>query len=184
MPRIYLGLGSNLGDRGRNLRRALERLRSVVTIDAVSSVYRSEPVGYREQPDFWNLVVRGQTALPPGELLGELQRIEAELGRTRSFRNAPRPIDIDILLYDDVVLRTSSLTLPHPRMLERGFVLYPLMEVDPEVRHPVTGERIADRLARAEGLERVERIPAGDRLLAGPAEGGEDGTEPINGAGG
>lgn len=165
MARVYLGLGTNLGDREANLRAALERLREVATIEALSSVYRSEPVGYREQPDFWNLVVRARTELPPEALVEAAKRIEAELGREPAFRNAPRVIDIDLLFYDDLRITTPTLTVPHPRLLERGFVLRPLAELDPELRHPVTGERIADRLACAEGLERTERLFPGDRLL-------------------
>ncbi|HEX6940035.1 MAG TPA: 2-amino-4-hydroxy-6-hydroxymethyldihydropteridine diphosphokinase [Longimicrobiales bacterium] len=165
MARVYLGVGTNLGDREANLRTALRRLGALGRIAAVSSVYRSEPVGHRPQPDFWNLVVELETVLTPEALLREAQRVEAELGRVRSFRNAPRPMDIDLLLYDDGIIDSPVLTVPHPRMMERGFVLRPLVEIAPGLRHPVTGERFADRLARAEGLERTERLFPGERLL-------------------
>lgn len=165
MPRAYLGLGSNLGDREAHLRAAIRQLRAVGSISAISSVYRTEPVGYREQPDFWNLVLELETGLGPEELLREALRIEEALGRVRTFRNAPRPIDIDLLFYDDLVLESPHLRLPHPRAMERGFVLFPLAEIAPQLRDPRTGERIVDRLERAEGLERVERLFPGERLL-------------------
>lgn len=171
MVTAYLGLGTNLGDRAANLRAALAHLGAAVRIVAVSSVYRSEPVGHRDQPDFWNLVVEVRTALPPEDLLRAVQRIEDGLGRTRPFPNAPRVIDIDLLLYDDVIVESPELTVPHPRMLGRGFVLRPLVEIAPRVRHPATGERLADRLERAEGLERTERLFPGERLLEEADEG-------------
>lgn len=165
MAHAYLGLGTNLGDREANLRAAIGGLSEIGTIASISSVYRTEPVGYRDQPDFWNLVVELRTALAPEALLRAVQRIEDALGRTRPFPNAPRVIDIDVLLYDDLVSETADLTVPHPRMLERGFVLRPLVEIAPELEHPGTGERLAERLERAEGLERVERLFPGRRLL-------------------
>jgi 2-amino-4-hydroxy-6-hydroxymethyldihydropteridine diphosphokinase len=111
---VYLGLGSNLGDRGANLRRALSALSDVAEVEAVSRVYASEPVGYGDQPEFWNLVARVRTRLEPVELFERLQQIENELGRVRSFRNAPRTIDLDILTYDELVLNTrSSRSTPH-----------------------------------------------------------------------
>jgi 2-amino-4-hydroxy-6-hydroxymethyldihydropteridine diphosphokinase len=181
VARVYLGLGSNLGDREANLARALARLRSVMSIEAVSWVYETEPVGYREQPDFLNLVVVGQTELTPEALLEATQGIERELGRERPFRNAPRTIDIDLLLYDGLVRESPELTLPHPRMLERQFVLRPLADVDPELRHPVTGERIADRLAGEGTGERVEARFPGERLLGGSEEGGRGPEAPGGG---
>lgn len=145
MATAYLGLGTNLGDRDANLAAALELLDERVGIDAVSSVYESEPVGYTAQPKFLNLVARIRTKLAPRDLLEALQEIERELGRERHFRNAPRVIDVDLLLYDDEVLEEPGLTVPHPRMLERDFVLRPLVELDPELRHPIRG-RLVDRL--------------------------------------
>lgn len=165
--RVYLGLGTNLGDREQNLRSALRRLRGLGEITAISSVYRSEPVGYSDQPDFWNLVVELRTKREPIDLLEEVQGIEAELGRVRTFRNAPRTIDIDVLLYGDEILDTEQLAVPHPRMMERAFVLRPLTEIAPDLRDPRTGERIADRLDRPDGLERTERLFPGERLLDG-----------------
>ncbi|MEJ2678307.1 MAG: 2-amino-4-hydroxy-6-hydroxymethyldihydropteridine diphosphokinase, partial [Gemmatimonadota bacterium] len=145
MATVYLGLGSNLGDRDANLARALELLEGRLGIDAVSSVYESEPVGYAAQPEFLNLVARVQTDLAPRAILDVLQGIERTLGRERHFRNAPRIIDVDLLLYDEQQLNEQGLTVPHPRMMERDFVLRPLIELEPELRHPTAG-RLADRL--------------------------------------
>ncbi|MFW6201224.1 MAG: 2-amino-4-hydroxy-6-hydroxymethyldihydropteridine diphosphokinase [Gemmatimonadota bacterium] len=176
MTRVYLGLGTNRGERGENLRRALARLRRVVAIDALSSVYRSEPVGHRRQADFWNMVVRADTDLDPEPLLERLKGIERAMGRRATFPNAPRVIDLDILLYGDGVVRTPTLEVPHPRMLERGFVLRPLAELDPDRRHPVTGRTIAEHLrAAAPGLERTERLFPGERLEDGVVDGESSG---------
>lgn len=164
MAAVYLGLGTNLGDREGNLREALRRLDRIVSIDAVSTVYLSAPIGYREQPDFWNVVIRACTTQAPIDLLHSLKRIEKELGRRSSFRNAPRPIDIDILLYGEVRLAGPELVLPHPRMLERAFVLRPLLELDPEARDPRTGQPLRQHLS-SERLEPVEPLFPGSRLL-------------------
>lgn len=166
MARVVLGLGTNLGDREALLTAALAGISGVVDIRRVSSVYRSEPVGYRDQPDFWNIVVAGETSLPPETLLAGMGEIERRLGRRPTFRNAPRLIDIDLLLYDDRVLKDPDIEVPHPRMLERAFVLRPLVEVEPEGAHPVTGRRFAEHLAEGEGRwERTERLFPGERLL-------------------
>src|SRR5690242_19698259 len=111
---VLLGLGANLGEPRRQLAEAVARLRGVVDEVRVSSVYRTEPVGHREQPDFYNLVVGGWTSLPPEALLREALLIERALGRERTFANAPRRIDIDLLAYGGVVMETPELTLPHP----------------------------------------------------------------------
>jgi 2-amino-4-hydroxy-6-hydroxymethyldihydropteridine diphosphokinase len=133
---VYLALGTNMGDRRNNLVRALQELQVAVTIQIVSPVYETEPVGYLEQPRFLNLVCMGMTALAPLPLLSFAKDIEQALGRTPGIRNGPRPIDIDILLYDDLQLNTPQLTLPHPRMAERAFVLAPLADIAPELLLP------------------------------------------------
>src|SRR5688500_3576363 len=156
---VFLGLGSNQGDRERNLRDAVERLGAVVEVDAVSSVYETEPVGFQQQPDFLNLVVRARSALPPDALMTELIGIERAMGRERSFRNAPRLIDIDLLMYGDLAIDMPELVVPHPRMVGRAFTLLPLIELNPALRHPVTGERLAD-IATRTPLERATRIGA------------------------
>src|ERR1700731_4791369 len=111
---IYLALGSNLGDRRGNLAAALQRLREIMEITVVSSVYETEPVGYTDQPRFLNLVLRGQTTLPPQDVFPAINKIEKALGRQATFRNGPRPIDIDILFYDDLHITQDELTIPRP----------------------------------------------------------------------
>jgi 2-amino-4-hydroxy-6-hydroxymethyldihydropteridine diphosphokinase len=174
---VYLGLGTNLGDRESNLREALRRIGEHVEIDAVSTVYLSEPVGYRAQPAFWNLVVRGETRQRPLALLRSMKRIERALGRRPSFRNAPRPIDIDILFYGDVRLAGRELELPHPRISEREFVLRPLLELEPGLRDPRTGQPLRAGLDvnRTVGMRLEERklrlthgMALGDLYLCGP----------------
>ncbi|HWV56397.1 MAG TPA: 2-amino-4-hydroxy-6-hydroxymethyldihydropteridine diphosphokinase [Longimicrobiales bacterium] len=165
MAIAYLGLGSNIGDRRRNLRRALARLGAFATIEAVSSVYESEPVGIREQPDFWNLVVRVSTDLAPRALLERVREIERQLGRVEAIRNAPRTLDIDLLLYDDLVIREPDFEVPHPRMLDRAFVMLPLAELDPERIHPVTGRSIRNQLGAELVPARVHKLFDGAELL-------------------
>lgn len=138
MPTIaYIGLGSNVGDRQANCRKALDALASAGRVIAVSSFYRTEPVGYRDQEAFINAVVALETDLSPRELLAECLRIEERLGRTRGLRWGPRTIDLDILLYGDRVVEEPELTIPHPRLALRRFVLEPLAEIAPAARHPV-----------------------------------------------
>ncbi len=161
----YVGLGSNLGDPERQLGEALRRLSAIGTLDGLSSVWRTEPVGFADQPDYLNVVARLRTTSQPLELLDSLQAIERDIGRERPFRNGPRTIDLDLLFYDDVQLSTQRLTVPHPRVLERGFTLRPLAELAPELRHPDTGRSVADHLAAAEPLEAGEPLFSGSRLL-------------------
>ncbi len=161
---VLIGVGSNLDDPVERLAEAVRRLEGAVEVLAASSVYRSEPVGFREQPDFYNLVVRGRTALEPHALLARLHAVEDAMGRRRSFVGAPRVIDLDLLACGGVVLDGPELTLPHPRMAERAFVLVPLAEVAPEWRHPRVGRTARELLAGAGTLERIERwgeLPAG-----------------------
>ena len=146
MAVAYIGLGANLGDRLGTLRTAVQRLRTFGRVTAVSSLYETEPVGYLEQPRFLNAVVALETALPPAGLLRALLSIERDLGRTRSFANAPRTLDLDLLLVEDVILDIPDLTLPHPRLPERAFVLVPLAEIAPEVVHPGSGKSIRELL--------------------------------------
>jgi 2-amino-4-hydroxy-6-hydroxymethyldihydropteridine diphosphokinase len=120
-------------------------------------VYRSAPVGYLNQPDFLNVVCVGRSVIPASELLRQIREIEVALGRTRSFPNAPRTIDIDILAYGDRVLDTPELIVPHPRLHQRAFVLVPLSEIAPAWRHPVFGKTAAELLSAAGPLERIER---------------------------
>jgi 2-amino-4-hydroxy-6-hydroxymethyldihydropteridine diphosphokinase len=153
----YVGIGSNLESPRAHVEAALADLDRVPDTRVVkrSSLYRSAPVGYASQPEFVNAVAELSTGLPAERLLGELQQIEAAHGRLRSFRDAPRTLDLDLLLYDDEVRCSPSLTLPHPRMHERAFVLQPLVEIAPAVSVPQRG-RAADLLAACGG-QRVER---------------------------
>lgn len=141
---VYLALGGNLGNRLENLRLARESLAPAVTRMEASKIYETPPWGFTDQPAFLNQVVRGETQLSPLELLTFLKGIETRLGRTATFRYGPRPIDMDILFYDDLVLEGDHLTLPHPRLAERGFVLVPLADLAPDLVHPVLGKTISE----------------------------------------
>ena len=153
MAAVYLGLGSNVGNRLANLRSAARLLHAQVTITQVSSVYETEPVGYAEQPWFLNAVLEGFTELSPTELLRLALDVEIAHGRVRPFPNAPRTIDIDILLFGNEKVVTPALTIPHPRLTERGFTLCPLTEIAPLLEHPISGQTMENILAMATGLE-------------------------------
>ena len=161
---VLLSLGANLGDPIEQLRATVGRLAGIMSVEAVSAVYRAEPVGAPSQPDYFNLACRGRTTLAPEPLLDATQAIEAAMGRSRTFRYAPRPIDIDVIAYGVLVVATPRLTLPHPRAAERRFVLVPLSEVAPEWRHPVLGRSAAELLAAGGALGRVERLGTLDEL--------------------
>jgi 2-amino-4-hydroxy-6-hydroxymethyldihydropteridine diphosphokinase len=137
----YIGIGSNLDDPVRHIRSALAELEQLPHTRLVrqSSLYRSSPIGYAAQPEFVNAVAQLETGLPAGRLLAELQEIEARHGRSRSFANAPRTLDLDVLLYGDAILDTAALKIPHPRMHERAFVLQPLTEIAPDIEIPRRG---------------------------------------------
>jgi 2-amino-4-hydroxy-6-hydroxymethyldihydropteridine diphosphokinase len=154
----YIGLGANLASPRAQLAAAFDELDGLplTRVVARSSLYRSAPLGYAEQPDFVNAVARIETGLPPERLLAALHEIETRHGRERSFPNAPRTLDLDLLLYGDRAIERADLRLPHPRMHERAFVLAPLVELDPEAEIPGRG-RAVEWLARC-AEQRIERI--------------------------
>lgn len=161
--RVYLSLGSNIGDREKSLTAALDRLeQNHIHITARSSLYETEPQDVTDQPWFLNLVVACETHYFPLQLLSVLQRIERELGRTRvpgTVRRGPRSIDIDILLFANATLETPQLTIPHPRMLERRFVLQPLFEIAPDLKYPGTNKPLKSYLpaVASQRLNKTER---------------------------
>ena len=140
--RVFLSLGSNLGEKKKNLRDAVKHLQNLLENLKVSSIYETLPLYVTEQPKFLNVVVRGFTQLPPSDLLNEVLIIEQKVGRNRrnSIPMGPRIIDIDILLYGERKINDENLVIPHPKIAERQFVLIPLLELDPGIRNPVTGE--------------------------------------------
>jgi 2-amino-4-hydroxy-6-hydroxymethyldihydropteridine diphosphokinase len=158
MPEVFVGLGANLGDPAHNLRSAVAQLRELMDLGAVSSLYRTEPVGMRDQPDFLNAVLGGSTRLTPRELMDAFAGIEGALGRVREIPLGPRTLDLDLLLYGSEVVDEAGLQVPHPRMAARRFVLLPLAEIAPHARHPVLGLTVAEMLARLPAAEAVERI--------------------------
>ncbi len=155
--RIYLSMGSNLGDRRGHLATAIQRLHDIMEIEKVSSVYETEPVGYLEQPRFLNIAIAGTTRLSPQDFLQRAKEIESALGRQETVRNGPRPIDIDIIFYDNLTLDSEPLTIPHPRMAERAFVLAPLAEIAPQVVDPASGRTARQLLAEVpqEGVKKI-----------------------------
>ncbi len=156
----YLSLGSNLGDRLANLRRAVQLLqeRATISVSRASGVYETEPIGVRDQPWFLNAVVELSTTLAPLELLSEIKRIEGEVGRKPTYRWGPREIDLDILLYDGVEVAEEKLTIPHPRLGERLFVLLPLRELCPTWRD-AAGQTIDELIEKLEGRAVVRPYP-------------------------
>ena len=142
MPTIYLSLGTNLGQRQHNLLRTIAGLEEEMVITAVSPIYQTPPWGFTDQPDFLNLCLAATTSLTPDDLLHFIKKLEKRLGREQAVRWGPRLIDIDILFYDDLVSRSEELTIPHPQVARRAFVLVPLADIAPDLVHPQTGQTV------------------------------------------
>jgi 2-amino-4-hydroxy-6-hydroxymethyldihydropteridine diphosphokinase len=161
MKRVYLSLGSNLGDRVAHIRRALAMLPAAgIEIVRASSLYKTEPVGFRAQSWFLNCVAEAGTELMPIQLLHKCQAIERALGRRPGLSQGPRPIDIDILLYENAVIHSAALTIPHPGIPERRFVLVLLRELAPNLRHPVTQQTIREMLQETKDASQVVKLKA------------------------
>lgn len=156
---VYLSLGSNLGERADYLREAISKLseHKQISVEKSSSFYETEPVGYQDQPWFYNAVVKISTTLIPEELLFYTKEVENILGRERKIKWGPRTVDIDILMFNGIEQKKADLTIPHPRMLERAFVLYPLAEIEPTLVLP-TGDRISEFIENFEQSEKITLV--------------------------
>jgi 2-amino-4-hydroxy-6-hydroxymethyldihydropteridine diphosphokinase len=165
MKSAYLSFGSNLGDRVANIRQAFDLLlESGVEIRRISSFYRTEPVDFRSQAWFVNCVAEAATDLMPMQLLKAVKKVERALGRRPGVAQGPRRIDIDILLYENVVVRSSTLAIPHERLGDRRFVLIPLRELEANARHPATRRTVAEMLNETSDRSQVVRLKANDDL--------------------
>jgi 2-amino-4-hydroxy-6-hydroxymethyldihydropteridine diphosphokinase len=157
---VYLSLGSNVGNRAANLNAAIERLRSLGTVEEVSSFYETEPVEFTAQPWFLNCAVKLDTEKMPKQLLAGILDVEQQMGRRRTQKKGPRAIDIDVLLFGNSIIDTKGLTVPHPAMHERRFVLEPLAEIAPDVRHPVfkrTVRELRDALPPGQAVRKINK---------------------------
>ena len=169
MARVFLGLGSNLGDRNENLREAVQMMSTFTEIVMVSSTYETEPVGNEEQPDFLNCALEIKTALPPGKLLAELKTVEDKLGRVRREKWGARTIDIDIIFYGNLVIDSDELKIPHPGSHLRRFVLEPLCEIDPDVIHPEFGVPISVLLDKLQDSKSVKKSGSPSAIFPQPS---------------
>jgi 2-amino-4-hydroxy-6-hydroxymethyldihydropteridine diphosphokinase len=155
---VYLSLGSNVGDRETHLREAMQRLQSVGPVQSISSLYETQPVEFTDQPWFLNCAVGLETSSNPTQLMQQLLEIERAMGRQRLQKKGPRTIDLDILLFGDVVVNTAELAIPHPAMQHRRFVLEPLAEIAPDAIHPVLKKTVRELLSELPPGQSVRRI--------------------------
>ncbi|HSX45892.1 MAG TPA: 2-amino-4-hydroxy-6-hydroxymethyldihydropteridine diphosphokinase [Candidatus Saccharimonadia bacterium] len=158
MTEVYLALGSNVGDSGANIAKAVELLSAKLTNLKMAPLYRSKPAGYTEQPDFLNTAASGQTRLEPQELFEFAKQVEKQVGRIERFRWGPREIDIDIIFYGDRVIKNEKLEIPHPRFAERDFVLQPLADLNPDLKDPRSGQTVSQLLAAVGNLTDLQRL--------------------------
>ncbi len=158
MYRVYLGLGSNLGNRLQFLTRAMKEIKNIARIDSVSSIYETQPVGMESGKMFYNMAVGIETADAPDILLRKIKFIETSLGRDQNKNLQDRQIDIDILLYEGLVVQNETLNVPHVNMTSRRFVLAPLHEIAPDIIHPVSGKTIGELLRQCRDNNKAERI--------------------------
>ncbi|HET7628833.1 MAG TPA: 2-amino-4-hydroxy-6-hydroxymethyldihydropteridine diphosphokinase [Bacillales bacterium] len=170
MTTAYIGLGTNIGERDRYLHEAVLRMdgHRRIHVTRLSSIYETEPIGCTDQADFLNMVAEVSTELAPDELLHATASVENQLGRTREVRWGPRTIDLDILLYNQATIETDALTIPHPRMHERAFVLVPLSELNPSFQVPGTNVSLSEYVKQISGKEgvRLWRLNSGEERFA------------------
>jgi 2-amino-4-hydroxy-6-hydroxymethyldihydropteridine diphosphokinase len=157
MARVFLGLGSNIGDKQQHIRKAISLISELGTLHKISHLYLTEPVGGIKQEWFLNCAVEIETSLHPEKLLSLVKSIERKLGRKKTVKNGPRSIDIDILFYGDFLVNTKNLVIPHPLIQERRFVLQPLMDLDPFFIHPVLKNTIQELYQSCPWAEKVQR---------------------------
>lgn len=156
MNNVFIGIGSNLGDKEGNIRKAVDFLKEKCNVIKVSSLYKAEPIDYKDQDMFLNCVIHIKTDFSAKDLLVFLHSIENRLGRERNIVNGPRTIDLDILFYDALVLNDTNLIIPHPRLHERKFVLVPLVEITPDFMHPIFRKSVTELLSELDGEGLVE----------------------------
>ena len=157
MSLVYIGLGSNRGDRLKNLQDSVSHIKRKIEVRRVSSLYLTEPVGMNGRW-FLNCVLEGETELDPGDLIETLLVMEKEMGRIRKKKKEDRVIDLDLLLYEGKVLKEKGLVLPHPRLHKRGFVLVPLVEINPHLYHPILKRTVKEILNRLKDSHRIEKF--------------------------
>ena len=165
MNLVYLSIGTNLGNKIENLKNAISRLSSIVTINSISSVYETEPLNVQKQDNFLNIAIEVQTNFPPLELIEKLKKIESEMGRVLSELNKPRIIDIDIIFYNSIILDEVRIQVPHPRAHKRAFVIFPIMDLNPAFVHPILNKSLMEisknlsnqRISKLENVD-IEKI--------------------------